>query len=114
MSALQLSQSDRQFRSSLTTGAQVMYDWALWQKAKGTSVATRIADFRKGDFVLVVMEYGRAFCGVLKKENKVGTYATKFLSFREWSQPFSIVTAKLVLAEWKMESLSVREVNHAH
>ncbi|MFA7267522.1 MAG: hypothetical protein WC054_14530, partial [Candidatus Nanopelagicales bacterium] len=85
---------------SLRPGTQVMYEWAGWKQREGITLALRRVTLRKGEHSLVVFEYGRALCGVLKRTH---TSRTRVRSFREWRQSFASVLNKLKSAGWKVQ-----------
>lgn len=91
-------------------GTQVLFRWALWQikRAAAGKQAFRIGVFRKGDVRLVVYQYERNLCGVVKKAD----VAPKFRDFREWREPFATVKGKLVKRGWVLGSDSEEEVGH--
>lgn len=92
---------------SLHQGTQVLYRWAQWQTQQAPGRPLRVAIFRKENTRLVVHQYGRFLCGVLK----LAEVKPKVRDFREWRETFLTVQAKLINRGWALVSDS-GEVSH--
>ncbi len=96
--------------AALHQGTKVLFRWAEWQNQHRCMRATRIGVFRKDDARLVVYQYGRSLCGVLK----LADVKPKIRDFREWRQSYTVVKGKLVHRGWSLvrESEEVSHVAH--
>ncbi len=94
--------------AALHPGTQVLYRWAIWQNQHGLDRPIRTGVFRKGDVRLVVYQYSKSLCCVLKHAD----IKPRFRDFREWRQSFATVSSKLVKRGWSLVSDS-GEVSHA-
>lgn len=94
--------------AALHPGTHVLYRWAKWQTQHACMRAFRTGVFRKGDIRLVVYQYGRFLCCLLK----LADTKPKIRDFREWRESFATVKGKLVKRGWALVSDS-EEVSHA-
>ena len=91
----------------LRHGTQVLYLWATWQKKHAPERPVRTTVFRKGEYRLVVHQYGASLCGILK----LAEIKPRVREFHEWREPFQKVHSKLVKRGWALVSDS-GEVGH--
>lgn len=92
---------------------EVTLRWAEWQAKNGTHLSKRIGVFRKGQFELVVYEYG-GVCGVLKRKPRKPPRNPELVEFRPWSEPFDAVASKLAGRGWKIQQVDTLEAGHAN
>lgn len=91
-------------------GTDALFRWAIWQSQHRCLKAIRISVFRKENTRLVVYQYGKSLCGVLKLADS----KPKIRDFREWLQPFDTIKGKLADRGWSLirEDEEVRHVAH--